>query len=273
MTRAGPLWDADDYDALPLPHEVWGETVLDRLGTPSPAGEGPVVVVDAGCGTGRDVERVLRRHPDVHVVGMDVDEAMLGRARRRLERYGDRVRLVHADLGAPLPADVVEAVAPADAVVSVAALDWIPDTDVLATNLASLLRPGGRVVTECGGKGQLAAVDRALAQVGAEPVHSRTFRGVDEWRTGLALAGLAVQRVELRPHPVQFADVDTLARYLVTMILRLHMADLPPDRRLPFARAVAERMPDRTVDYVRLESEAVRRDGGGRPSSSPAPPA
>ena len=258
MTGAGPLWDADDYDALPLPHEVWGETVLDRLGTPRPAGEGPVVVVDAGCGTGRDVERLLRRHPDVHVVGMDADEAMLCRARCRLERYGDRVRLVRADLGVPLPARVLDTLSPADAVVSVAALHWIQDTDVLARNIASLLRPGGRLITECGGAGQLAAVDRALAQIGAEPVHSRTFRGVDECRAALTGAGLTVQRVELRPHPVQFADVDTLATYLVTMPLRLHVADLPPADRLPFARAVAERLPDRTVDYVRLESEAVK---------------
>jgi hypothetical protein len=44
----------------------------------------------------------------------------------------------------------------------------------------------------------------------------------------------------------------------MTMMLRLHVAELPPDQRLPFARAVAERLPDQTVDYVRLECEAVR---------------
>lgn len=258
----GPAWDADEYDTLPLPHVAWGEGVLARLGPPRSADGGRAVVVDAGCGTGRDAERLLHRYPDVDVVGLDADDAMLTRARRRLDAYGDRVRLVRADLGRPLPADVLQAVPPADAVVSVAALHWVPDTDALAGNIARLLRPGGRLVAECGGAGQLAAVDRALAAIGSEPVHSRTFRGVDEWRAALAGAGLTVQRVELRPHPARFDDVDTLARFLMAVILRLQVADLPPDQRLPFARAVAERLPDRTVDYVRLECEAVRDPGG-----------
>jgi trans-aconitate 2-methyltransferase len=254
----GLAWAADDYDTLPLPHVAWGEGVLARLGPPRSADGGRAVVVDAGCGTGRDAERLLHRYPDVDVIGLDADEAMLTRARDRLTVYGGRIRLVRADLGAPLPVDVLQAVAPADAVVSVAALHWVPGTDVLARNLARLLRPGGRLVAECGGAGQLAAVDRALAEVGSPPVHSRTFRGVGDWRTALTGAGLTVQRVELRPHPARFDDVDTLARFLMTMILRLHVAELPPDQRLPFARAVAERLPDRTVDYVRLECEAVR---------------
>lgn|SRR5487761_1262265 len=53
---------------------------------------GPASVLDAGCGTGR-VAVELARH-GIDVVGVDIDESMIGAARRRAPALG----WVHADM-------------------------------------------------------------------------------------------------------------------------------------------------------------------------------
>ena len=241
---------------------AWGEGVRDRLGDVHGTDDRPPVLLDAGCGTGRDLEALAARHPTARLVGLDADAAMLERAEGRLRALteaGRELRLVRADLGAPLPDDVrAQALAPADAVTSVATFHWVPDTDALAGALASLLRAGGRLVAECGGSGQLAAVDAALADRGAEPV-LRRYRGPEEWGDALEAAGFDVHRVALRPDPLVLDDVDLRARYLEVVVLRLHVAALPEAERAGFTRSVAERLPGSAVDYVRLEVEATRR--------------
>ena len=208
---------------------------------------------------GRDLAALGAAHPGAALVGLDADAAMLARAQERLGADGREVALVQADLGRPLGPDVLAAArAPVDAVTSVAAFHWVLDTPTLAADLAALLRTGGRLVAECGGAGQLAAVDEVLVALGARPKHDVVFRDAASWGDALAAAGFEVERVALRPDPLQLPDLDLLARYLEVVVLRLHVAALPVAERTPFARAVAERLPDRTVDYVRLEVEAVR---------------
>ncbi len=59
-------------------------------------GERRRVVVDATLGLGGHTEAMLRRFPDVHVVGVDRDTEALARAQARLEPVGDRVTSAHA---------------------------------------------------------------------------------------------------------------------------------------------------------------------------------
>jgi 16S rRNA (cytosine1402-N4)-methyltransferase len=53
--------------------------------------------VDATVGLGGHAEILLEASPDVRLVGIDRDPEALERAARRLERFGPRVRLVHAN--------------------------------------------------------------------------------------------------------------------------------------------------------------------------------
>lgn len=54
------------------------------------------VVVDATLGMGGHSEALLAAHPGLTVIGLDRDRDALAVAGRRLARFGDRARLVHA---------------------------------------------------------------------------------------------------------------------------------------------------------------------------------
>ena len=55
---------------------------------------GDGIIVDATLGLGGHAEGVLDRHPGVRLIGIDRDPEALERARQRLSRFGDRVKLV-----------------------------------------------------------------------------------------------------------------------------------------------------------------------------------
>ncbi|GLZ03628.1 ribosomal RNA small subunit methyltransferase H [Actinomadura sp. NBRC 104412] len=72
--------------------------VLELLG-PALEAVGPSrapVYLDATLGLGGHAEAVLEAHPRALLIGLDRDTTALERSARRLERFGDRVRLEHA---------------------------------------------------------------------------------------------------------------------------------------------------------------------------------
>ncbi|MEW6581245.1 MAG: methyltransferase domain-containing protein [Actinomycetota bacterium] len=241
-------WDAAGYDTVATPMTRRGVALLDRLPL-----DGAETVVDAGCGTGRVTEALLARLPRGSVVAVDASRHMLRRAAERLG--GDpRVTFLHADLAAPLPLP-----APVDAIVSTSALHWVADHDRLFRDLAAVLAPGGRLVAELGGAGNVAAILAALSDLGPGE-GPWTFPTVDDTRRRLAAAGLAVDDVALVPRPVRLPP-DELPRYLRAVALGpfLDPLDGPAADRL--VEEVARRMPGGVVDFVRLEVVA-RRPGG-----------
>lgn len=83
-------------------HDPHGEAdLVERLLTGAPVtGAGPPRVLDAGCGTGRVAIRLAER--GMAVVGVDVDQALLTRARAK----APGLRWVEADLATLDPDDV-----------------------------------------------------------------------------------------------------------------------------------------------------------------------
>ncbi|AEH09560.1 MULTISPECIES: class I SAM-dependent methyltransferase [Protofrankia] len=244
-------WDARGYDALPLPHEQWGLRTLSRL-----ALAGGETVLDVGCGTGRDTAALLDRLPHGRVIAVDGSAAMLDQLQARLAGRTDRLEIVHADLTRPLrlpgPAGLV------DAVFSVAAFHWIPDHGALFDNLAAVLAPGGQLVFECGGHGNIANVIRAIDNLVDDVPDVWNFADVAGTDALLRAAGFVDTEVTLVADPAVFPDDDLLLRYLETVVLGAHLDRLPLDERAAFTRAVAERLPAPVVDYVRLTVRAVR---------------
>ena len=242
-------WNASAYDRVADPQARWGAAVLDRLPL-----AGDERVLDAGCGTGRVTERLLARLPRGRVVALDQSPAMLVEARRRLAPYGDRVEYVEADLAQPLPVEGL-----VDAVLSTATFHWVLDHDALFANLARVLRPGGWLVAQCGGFGNVATLLRVAVEVAPEFSREHNFQTAEATRARLEQTGFTDIRTWLSDEPTTFEPGEPFEAFLETVCLRTYLHRLPEEARLPFVREVAARMPDPVLDYVRLNIVARRR--------------
>ena len=185
------------------------------------------------------------------MVALDGSPSMVDAARERLARFGDRVEYVVADLGAPLPID-----GQVDAVLSTATFHWVPDHDALFRNLAAVTRPGGRLVAQCGGVGNIASVKRALAAIGDGWLGTAHYETPLATTRRLDAAGYVDIECWLTDEPTRLEAGEPLRTYLRTVVLGAHLARLPADEHDAFVDAVAARLDEPVLDYVRLNITA-----------------
>jgi trans-aconitate 2-methyltransferase len=219
-------WDAGTYEKVNSPHHVWATSIIERAAIQP--GE---IVLDAGCGGGSITKRLVELTPSV--IAVDADPAMVEKARATLP---GSVPVHHQNL---LELDIPEKV---DVVFSCAVFHWITDHERLFERLHSALKPGGRLVAQCGGKGNIANV---LAVAGERP-GTWLYADAPETEERLRGAGFTTARAWLEPTPVTHPD---MATYIQTTILRED----------PDARENAERVAAQIdhIDYVRLNMEAT----------------
>lgn len=249
MNSSSREWDAETYDRVSDPQFSWGMEVLERLEL-----RGDENVIDAGCGSGRVSEQLLARLPDGHLIAVDGSASMIAKAR---ERLGEGVDYVVADLAE------LEIAEPVDLVFSTATFHWLLDHDRLFARLRAALRPGGRLVAQCGGEGNVANHAKAIAAAASHHEFGQhfgeanslwNFAGPEQTATRLRNAGFEEVRCWLEPKPVQPADPLT---FTMTVTLGPLLAQLPDEKRRPFAEAVlAEAEQPLVLDYVRLNIEA-----------------
>jgi trans-aconitate 2-methyltransferase len=250
MNTGAREWDAETYDAVSDPQFEWGMEVLERLQL-----RGDEVAVDAGCGSGRVTAELAERLPRGRVIAVDGSGAMVEKAR---ERIGDGADYLVADLVE------LELEKPVDLVFSTATLHWIQDHDRLFRRLRAALKPGGRLVAQCGGKGNVARHTQAIAAVAVDPEYAPhltqakgiwNFASPEETEPRLLAAGFSDARCWLQPKPVQPAQP---LEFISTVTLGPILDQLPEGKRRPFAEAVLEQEEEPLVlDYVRLNIEAV----------------
>ena len=246
MTRD---WDATTYDRVSDPQVGWARAVLDRLPL-----RGDETVLDAGCGSGRVTRLLLERLPDGHVIAVDSSASMVEHAR---EALGERATVFQASL------TELELEEPVDAVFSNAVFHWIAAHERLFERLFAALRPGGRLVAQCGGAGNVEGFLRVADGVAAEPPYAAylagwtgpwNFAGADETAARLRAAGFVDVHAWLEPGAVVPPDPSD---YLRSVRLRHHLEELPEELRPPYVEAVRERC-GRELDYVRLNIAARR---------------
>lgn len=242
-------WDAATYDRVAAPQTRWGSAVLERLPL-----RGDETVLDAGCGSGRVTERLAERLPAGRVIALDASPSMVAEARRRLERFGGRVHYVVADLNQPfeVPGGSV------DAILSTATFHWVPDHAALFRHLAAVLRPGGSLVAQFGGEGNIARVKAIVASIGDGWLGPAHYESAGATTERLAAAGFVDIEAWLQPEPTTFEPGEPLETFLRTVILGPQVERLPESERAAYVHEVASRMAEPVVDYVRLNVDARR---------------
>jgi trans-aconitate 2-methyltransferase len=244
-------WDAATYSRVSSPQLAWANEQLERLEL-----RGDEVVLDAGCGTGDVTALLAQRVPHGRVYGVDAAPSMVEHARAAL---GDRAIVLQQDL---LELELPE---PVDVVFSNATFHWILDHAALFARLHGALKPGGRLVAQCGGFGNVAGFFAAADSVAAEEPfehyfvgwrNPRNFATGEETAARLERAGFSEIETWLEPRPVTPDDPSAFVR---TVCLVRHLDPLPDQLRSLFTDRVLARAGDPLVlEYVRLNMTARR---------------
>jgi trans-aconitate 2-methyltransferase len=242
-------WDGQSYDRISGPMEALGREVLERLRL-----RGDETVLDAGCGSGRITQALIERLPEGHVIAVDASQSMVDAARERLT--GADVRVV--DLLE------LELEAPVDAILSTATFHWIADHERLFARLRNALRPGGRLVAQCGGQGNIDKLRAKANEVRAREPFARHFRdwrapwnyaAPEQTRERLLGAGFTEADCWLAPAPKQ---PDEPREFLATIVLGPHVQRLPGELRERYIDEVLAALGEPViVDYVRLNIDAT----------------
>ena len=129
---------------------------------------------------------------------------------------------------------------PVDAILSTATFHWIADHERLFARLRAALRPGGRLLAQCGGEGNIdvsrgVATDAVLER---EPytAHFRHWQppwhyaGPEATRERLLAAGFTSAECWLQPAPQQ---PEQPREFLATIVLGPHVQKLPAELRDP----------------------------------------
>jgi len=242
-------WDSQAYDRDFAFVAAYGAELLDWL-KPQP-GE---TILDLGCGTGDLTARILEA--GATVIGLDADPAMIDAARARL---GDSVELRVAD------AHDFSVERPVDAVVSNAALHWMPAQVEVLGCVSDALVDDGRFVAEMGATGNVAAittsVDEACREAGLPPrVWPWFFSSPAQYAAMLEDAGLEIRQLDFYDRPTKLAGADGLAKWL-SMFASDVISDLPAEvleRAEEKARPTLWRDGDWWADYRRLRFRAIK---------------
>ena len=253
-------WNADRYHDLSSPQQEWGRRVLERLPL-----EGHEAVLDVGCGTGRLTADIAARVPNGRVVGVDRSPAMLRTAAPWLDEHARGTLLVLADAVA-LPFRRVF-----DAVFSGATFHWVHDHSALFRSIITVLRPGGRLVAQCGGGPNIAQLlgraDRLMRDANFSPffedwTEPTYFADIASTTRRLTAVGFVDVDVSLEPAPTPFDGPESFQEFIANVCVRHHIARMPSPERTVFLReltlAAAADSPPFTLDYWRLNISARR---------------
>jgi trans-aconitate methyltransferase len=248
-------WDASLYDQKHAFVFKYGEELIGVL--KPQRGER---ILDVGCGTGHLTSRISDR--GVFVTGIDNSVEMIESARAAYPQVDFRVADA-ADFSFPEPFD---------GIFSNAALHWVKRAEDAVVCMSRALRPGGRLVVEFGGHGNVrriyTAIEDALRQaLGKEATASNYFPSISEYSQILEKYGLLVRNAQLFDRMTRLEDGEMGMRNWITMFRGELLSGATDEERDAVFSLVEERTRSELfnegswfADYRRLRILAIKED-------------
>lgn len=216
------------------------------------------LILDLGCGTGHLMNTIAES--GAHVIGIDSSASMIHKAK---DTYPSLEFLV-AD------AKDFSFAFPFDAIFSNATLHWIVDAEQVVQRIATSLKPGGRLVVEFGGKGNVATITKAIQQSFREMMHVDVdfgwyFPSIGEYASLLEKYDLAVHQAFLFDRPTPLEDGENGLRNWIQMFGEKVFRNVPDDMKQKILADTEEKTRDGLfnngqwhADYTRLRIVAYK---------------
>ncbi len=239
-------WNASLYKDQHAFVFQYGESLLEWL--QPQAGEH---ILDLGCGTGELTAKIAESGAEV--TGLDASKAMIASAREHFP--GLHFEVADATRFA-LPR-------PVDAIFSNATLHWVTKKKKAAARMFAALKPGGRLVLEMGGKGNvahiLAGLKRSLARRGYDYEPLWYFPSVAEYTKVLENAGFRVNQVHYFDRPTPLQDPQNGVAVWLQMFGNAFFKQVPEADKAAILREVNDAVaPQLTQDDGRLMADYRR---------------
>lgn len=263
--RGSAVWNAADYAANSVVQQTWARELITRLNL-----RGDEHILDVGCGDGKVTAEIARVAPGGTATGIDASAEMIAFAKKTFPPGK------HANLRfRVMDARKIKLARRFDLVFSNAALHWVDDHEQFLRGAAEVLKPGGRLVVSCGGKGNAQDVFVALRPEMRLAHWRQFFRKIpepyffytpEEYKKWLAKAGFQTNSLRLAPKDATYPGADGFATWLRTTWIP-YVQRVPESAREEFIAAVTRRYvakhpPDAEnqvhVRMVRLEIDAVK---------------
>ncbi|BAZ44984.1 type 11 methyltransferase [Chondrocystis sp. NIES-4102] len=232
---------------------VWeyGSEIIQMLD--SKAGE---YILDLGCGTGELTATIAAT--GAKVIGLDVAESAIARCRQQYPQL-EFIIANGRDFNYP---EVF------DGVFSNAALHWMQPAADVARCIYQCLKPGGRLVAEFGGKGNVAQIVNAINQVMPQSNYNPWyFPSIGEYSTLLEQIGFEVNYAALFPRPTKLIG-DARMQNWIEMFAGDRLRCLSTDEQLRIIKEIESILrPDLYsdgnwwADYKRLQIVAKKPGG------------
>jgi trans-aconitate methyltransferase len=225
-------WNPELYDAKHSFVWQYGAELISLL-APKPGER----IMDLGSGTGHLASRMAES--GASVVGVDRSQEMVDAARRAYPGLDFRVGDAR-DL--PFRQEF-------DAVFSNATLHWIQHPEPVIAGVWNALRPGGRFVGECGGKGNIQrlrdafeSAREALGMQGGKPVDPWFFPSISQYAALLENQGFEVRSMSLFDRLTPLEDGEGGLRNWISAFAPDFYSQCGPEQRERFLRAVEQRL-------------------------------
>lgn len=247
-------WNADLYDRKHSFVAEYGAALLDLL-APRPS----EFILDLGCGTGALTQQIADRRATV--LGIDSAASMIAQAQQNYPN----LRFEVAD------ATDLPFVEQFDAIFSNAVLHWVKPPEAAIARMWQALKPGGRLVVEFGGKGNVNAIATALEQSlremgypSPETLNPWYFPSIGEYTNLLEQQGFEVQFAALFDRPTPLSDADGIQNW-IKMFAQSFLQAVPTGQQTAFLTQITERIRSQLyhdgtwfADYRRIRAIALK---------------
>ena len=184
------VWDTARYQDQHSFVWQYGAALIDLL-SPQPGER----ILDLGCGTGQLTQALAET--GAAVSGIDADAAMIATAQQLYPELSFAV----AD------ARQFQVQHPVDGIFSNAVLHWVKPPEQAVQAVANALKPGGKFVTEFGGKGNVNKIVSAVETVRQqEDLSPWYFPSIGEYAHLLEASGLEVTFAAMIDRPTPLSD-------------------------------------------------------------------